>query len=78
VVQVFQLFQVIIDSKGLAEIFAEIVANGTSITAANTAIANLNTAMSVFRTSVEGKVDQVQLDLTAGVTNIRADIAAVN
>jgi len=66
-----------IDSKGLAEIFAEIVANGTSITAANTAIANLNTAMSVFRTSVEGKVDQVQLDLTAGVTNIRADIAAV-
>jgi len=65
------------DSKGLAEIFAEIQTNGVDIATANTALTNLSAQVTAFKTSVEGKVDQVQLDLTQGVTDIRADVAAV-
>ena len=65
------------DSKGLAEIFAEIQTNGVDITTANTAISNLSTQVSDFKKSVETKVDQVQADLTQGVSDIRDDVAAV-
>jgi peptidoglycan hydrolase CwlO-like protein len=51
------------DSKGLAEIYAAIEANGVDIADNNTAIANLSTDVANLKTSVEGKVDAVQSTL---------------
>jgi hypothetical protein len=61
------------DSKGLVEIYNAIAANGTSIADANTAISDLSNQVSVFRTSVETKVDDVQAAVDALTDDTNAD-----
>jgi peptidoglycan hydrolase CwlO-like protein len=68
------------DSKGLAEIYAEITANGVSIADANTAIANLDTKVGDIQTSVEGKIADVQaaVDALTDADNADSLVSKIN
>jgi len=68
------------DSKGLAEIYTEITANGVSIADANTAIANLDTKVGDIQTSVEGKIADVQaaVDALTDADNADSLVSKVN